>query len=183
MLTIVPHGVAVAVFSVLFAFNVSPAVAQATAYGGTADLKFARSLWTVLRQNALVGQHRHNVWPVKGEKPHGVVQQIASAQLRFGRQRRTVIVKANHRGPMATPKTVYAEPNRFLTGYAVMMKRYKGYHSSAGDWFWVVYNPDGTVRRFENRPIAGRVDTGDTNGCIGCHRKEGGEDFQALTQR
>ncbi|MEM1307605.1 MAG: hypothetical protein AAGG99_08775 [Pseudomonadota bacterium] len=153
-------------------------------YGTRGDQAYADRLWKALRTAGLIGSKRLSPRPTKGEKPHGIVQQIVAGQVRVGMGGRDqrVVVKANHRGAGATTTSVYEQPNTFLTGYAVMAKR-PGYDARNQDWFWVVYNPDGQVRRFNGRAIAGRVDTGKTNSCIGCHRKEGGADLEVLTRK
>ena len=63
-------------------------------------------------------------------------------------RRARVIVKANHRGEGVSLAGVFEEPKRFLTGYAVMALRERGYHPDHADWFWAVFNPDGSLRKF-----------------------------------
>lgn len=46
-----------------------------------------------------------------------------------------------------------------LAAHTVMYK-VNGYNSSAGDWFWMKVNPDGTI-----------TDSGKVQGCIDCHSK------------
>lgn len=169
---------------VAVAFGAAAVLAESKrlrSYGTMEDVAFAKSLWGALRRARLVGPNRNSSWPTTGKEPHGAVQQITAAQIRVKGRMARVIVKVNHRGENITPKAVYAEPNRFLTGYPVMFKRGPRYHPEAQNWFWVVFNPDGSLREFKGRPIAGRVDTGNDDGCIGCHRKKGGADFEALT--
>ncbi|MEM9029843.1 MAG: hypothetical protein AAGC70_15895 [Pseudomonadota bacterium] len=174
------------VYGVVFAlvFAISAVTAQSTklpAYGTDVDVVFANELWRSLERARLVGPKRISVWPSKGHEPHGNVHQIFATTVIVNRRNARVVVKANHRGEKIKPAGVYVEPTRYLTGYAVMFKRRQGYHPPGKDWFWVVYNTDGSMRNFEGKPIAGRVDTGKENGCIGCHRKWGGADFEALT--
>lgn len=154
---------------------------QLPSYGTMDDVAFARSLWEGLKRANLVGPNRISPWPTTGKDPHGAVQQITAAEIEVAGRRARVVVKVNHRGDAVTPKAAYAEPNRFLTGYAVMFKREAGYHTEAQDWFWVVFNPDGSIREFKGRSIAGRVDIGTTDGCIGCHVKKGGADLETMT--
>ncbi|MEO0672129.1 MAG: cytochrome P460 family protein [Pseudomonadota bacterium] len=153
------------------------------AWGTADDIAFAKDLWPRLLAAKLVGAGRLQAFPRKGERPHGAVQQVTAVPVPFGDAKRRVIVKANHRGEGLTPKVVWTKPNDKLTGYAVMAKRASGYDAKNSDWFWAVFNPDGTVRQFDGRAIAGRVDTGNTNGCIGCHVKKGGDDLETMTAK
>lgn len=151
-------------------------------WGGAGDAREARAIWAALANAGLIGPTRTMVSPTKGEDPHGVVQQIGEGRAVVDGAARLAIVKANHRGDDVSIPAVAAEPNRFLTGYAVMVKRAPGYDPAHRDWFWAVFNPDGTVREWQGRAIAGRVDTGNTDGCIGCHVKKGGADLRTLTK-
>lgn len=47
-----------------------------------------------------------------------------------------------------------------------VMYKVKGYNPAAGDWFWVLYAPDGTPKR-----------AGKPKGCIGCHGAAAGNDY------
>ena len=153
------------------------------AYGTVKDVSYARTLWKRLRRARLVGDHRMSARPTKGDQPHGSIQQIIAGKISVKGRRARVIVKANHRGEGVSLEGVFEEPKRFLTGYAVMALRERGYHPDHADWFWAVYNPDGSLRKFNGKAIAGRVDTGADNGCIGCHKKYGGKDYEMLTRK
>lgn len=153
------------------------------AYGTAQDVAYAKSLWVRLRRARLVGDHRLSARPTKGDQPHGSIQQIIAGKISVKGRRARVLVKANHRGKDVSLAGVFEEPKRFLTGYAVMAKRERGYHRAHADWFWAVFNPDGSLRQFNGKPIAGRVDTGADNGCIGCHKKYGGKDYEMLTRQ
>ena len=174
-------------FALLFtAFAQAPdARAESTInnYGLAADVDFAKRLWTALRKHRWVGAERRMAAAQKGERPHGVVQQITKGELEVDGRTGRILVKANHRGSNATLASVMRHPNRYLSGYAVMYRREAGYDPANRDWFWVVFDRGGAVRTFESRAIAGRVDTGATNGCIGCHRKVGGRDLETLTKQ
>jgi hypothetical protein len=165
-----------------------PKQGQATAkrlpaYGTAKDIAYAKTLWVRLRRARLVGDHRYAARPTKGDQPHGSIQQIIAGTISVNRRRARVLVKANHRGKDISPEGVFEDPKKFLTGYAVMAKRERGYNRAHADWFWALYNPDGTLRKFEGKAIAGRVDTGADNGCIGCHKKYGGKDYEMLTRQ
>jgi hypothetical protein len=153
------------------------------AYGTAKDVAYGKALWVRLRRARLVGDHRMSARPTKGDAPHGSIQQIIAGTITVKGRRARVIVKANHRGKDVSLEGVFEDPKRFLTGYAVMTKREAGYHPDHADWYWAVYNPDGSLRQFEGKAIAGRVDTGADNGCIGCHKKYGGRDYEMLTRQ
>jgi len=152
-------------------------------YGTANDIAYAKRLWVRLRRARLVGDHRMSARPTKGDQPHGSIQQIIAGTISVKKRRARVVVKANHRGKGVSREGVFENPKQFLTGYAVMAKRERGYHPAHGDWYWVVYNPDGSLRQFNGKAIAGRVDTGADNGCIGCHKKYGGKDYEMLTRQ
>lgn len=160
------------------------AVAKELAAFGTAnDIAYAKALWGRLRRARLVGDHRFTARPTKGDQPHGSIQQIIAGTISVKKRRARVLVKANHRGKGVSLEGVFEDPKRYLTGYAVMAKRERDYNRAHADWYWVVYNPDGSLRKFNRKAIAGRVDTGADNGCIGCHKKYGGKDYEMLTRK
>lgn len=153
------------------------------AYGTANDIAYAKKLWVRLRRARLVDNHRLSARPTKGDQPHGSIQQIIAGTISVKRRRARVLVKANHRGKAVSLEGVFEDPKRFLAGYAVMVKRERGYNRAHADWYWAVYNPDGSLRKFNGKAIAGRVDTGADNGCIGCHKKYGGKDYEMLTRQ
>lgn len=105
---------------------------------------------------------RADIYP--GQSPHGaflkmyVNRPVAGdpKNLPYG----SIIVKEN-----------YGKDRTTLMAVTVMY-RAKGYDPAHHDWYWIKYNPDGTVARKGNMPIAGRVST-----CINCHSGAGGNDF------
>ncbi|MEM7312798.1 MAG: cytochrome P460 family protein [Planctomycetota bacterium] len=66
-------------------------------------------------------------------------------------------------------------PNRTLNAITVMFK-VEGYNPDASDWYWIAYNPDGTVARTSEAtgkvPVAGAVES-----CINCHKRAEGGDY------
>ncbi|GAB4145745.1 MAG: hypothetical protein Tsb009_18040 [Planctomycetaceae bacterium] len=103
-----------------------------------------------------------------GQSPHGAhlkmyLNRIAAANpktLPHG----SIIIKEN-----------YGKDKKTLMAVTVMY-RTKGYDPAHNDWYWVKYNPDGTVARTPpakgNVPIAGRFKS-----CIECHSSAKGKDF------
>ena len=152
-------------------------------FGREDDQRFAKILWAALIGERLVGPRRIITFPIQGKPPHGVVQHILSADIKvdgaFGR----VIVKANHRRSGATLQRVYERPSQYLTDYAVMFRRQRDYDTETTNWFWALFDTTGKLRTLKGTPIAGRVGRGDEKGCIGCHAKKGGRDYEALTAR
>ncbi len=152
-------------------------------WGTDPDIAFAKQLWPALLKAGLVGDDRLQGYPRKGEQPHGAFQQVTATSIEIAGAKRRAIVKANHRGEKLTLEKVWSRPAESLTGFAVMAKREAGYDEKNSNWFWAVFNPDGSLRQFQGRSIAGRVDTGNTNGCIGCHVKKGGRDLETMTAK
>lgn len=62
-------------------------------------------------------------------------------------------------------------PDKKLAAITVMY-RARGFDPEHGDWWWVKYNPDGTVDTQNGTKLAGKV-----QGCIRCHSAAGGDDF------
>ncbi|MEM9358964.1 MAG: hypothetical protein AAGB04_22510 [Pseudomonadota bacterium] len=154
------------------------------AYGKKADRILADKLWRSLLASRMVGRNRLNVHAIEGKQPHGAVQQIYAAKVEVNGRIGRAIVKANHRKKGATVQSVYDTPNKFLSGYTVMFENEAGYDPDNRNWFWVHYNVAGKVNRAANGlAVAGRVGKFSNYGCISCHRKIGGQDFEALTSR
>lgn len=161
----------------------TPAAAKPAAYGTPADVAYAKAAWVSLKAYRLVGPDRYTPYPTKSENPHGNVVQILAGTIKVRGRSTRVIVKSNHRRAGLTPAMVADDPQAFHADTAVMIKREKGYDAGSADWFWAVYKPDGSVLQHEGKAVAGRIDTGTDAGCIGCHRKYGGKDFETLTTR
>jgi len=53
-----------------------------------------------------------------------------------------------------------------------VMYRSKDYDPDNNDWYWVKYQPDGTVAKMKDMKLAGKVD-----GCIQCHSSAKGGDY------
>lgn len=166
--------------------SAAPAASSPTklpAWGTPSDVAYAKTAWRALVAWRMAGPNRFMAYPVKSEQPHGEVVQVVGGTIKVAGRMTRVVVKNNHRGKDLTPAIVYDEPQKFHANSAVMIKREKGFNPGHGDWFWVVFKPDGSIDTFKGRPIAGRVDTGGSDGCIGCHVKQGGKDFETLTSK
>ena len=132
---------------------------------------FEQKLW-----NYLVRAKYRNWAPVpgksdkmyEGQSPHGAFLKMylnrtaagSAAKLPTG----SIVIKEN-----------YGPNQKSLMAITAMYKT-KGYNPKAGDWYWVKFNPDGTVANKSTdtgmQRLAGRVD-----GCISCHEGADGGDF------
>ncbi len=75
----------------------------------------------------------------------------------------SVIVKENY------------DSEKELLGITVMY-RAAGYYPKSGNWYWVKYNPDGTVARTSTDAGFKKI-RGVVSSCIACHSDAGGGDF------
>ena len=92
----------------------------------------------------------------KGTEPHGMllttyVNKTAEDALKSGAKelpKGSILIKENYM------------PNKKLGAITVMNKTGDG----KDDWFWVKYNPDGSLAKKGDMAIAGKP-----GGCVGCH--------------
>ena len=153
-------------------------------FGGEADVAFANSLWQTLTKNRWAGPEAINVFPFRGNQPHGAIQQVTDSMVSVDGRSGRVVVKRNHGGEGADPKTVYADPEKYLKAVTVMYKRESGYDKENQDWFWAKYSPNGKIdKNPKGVSLAGRVGKGASAGCIAFHKAIGGEDLETLTLR
>ena len=88
-----------------------------------------------------------------------------------------VLVKRNYGGDGVSKTAVADNPGKFLKAITVMFKR-NGYDAETRDWFWVKYNPDGSLAKNPaGMMLAGKVAKGKPKGCIACHTAAPGDDF------
>ncbi len=154
------------------------------AYGKKSDVVLAHDLWEALLQHRIVGVQRINVHAYKGKPPHGRIQQVYATAVTVQGHKGKVIVKANHTKKGVTVQGVYDHPNKYLSSYTVMFANKPGYDPENKNWFWVRYFASGEIARSNTGVVvAGRVGKIAKVGCIGCHKKLGGEDLEALTSK
>jgi len=104
----------------------------------------------------------------EGESPHGAYLKMYLNRTAAGSPSAlptgSIVIKEN-----------YGRDQRTLMAVTAMYKN-KGYSESTGDWYWVKFNPDGTVatKSTDNgeKRLAGRV-----QGCIQCHDGADGDDY------
>ena len=114
-----------------------------------------------------------------GQVPHGALLKMyinrSAATSIAGLKVGSVVVLENYR------------TDRSLKSISVMY-RTEGFNPSANDWYWVEYNPDGTVvedaSANQNSELLLASDSGSSNKlmgkaqqCINCHNQAGGSDF------
>ena len=104
----------------------------------------------------------------EGQSPHGAFLKVYMNRTADERPKDlplgSILVKKN-----------YGKDKKTLMAVTVMY-RTKGYDSAHNDWYWVKYNPDGTVAKTPpekgSKPIAGRFPS-----CIACHEGADGNDY------
>lgn len=151
----------------------------APAFGSSADVNYARSLWKALTKARLVGERSVESTPYKGTHPHGAILRSLDSVLRVSGDKGEVIVKKNYGGPDVSKANVADHPKKYLKAITVMFRRPSGYDSENKDWFWVKYGPDGQIlKNPAGKSLAGRVAKGvKGKGCIACHRTAPGGDY------
>ena len=114
-----------------------------------------------------------------------MILEIADQILSVNGHRGFVIVKRNYDGLDVSVQSVAKDRARFLSSITVMFQREAGYDDRNLNWFWVKYQPDGTLFRKQimgrEMAMAGRIVKGpsweESGGCIYCHASAGGSDF------
>ncbi len=85
-----------------------------------------------------------------------------------------------------TAEQVFADPDKYLAVYTVMYRRESGFDPDNQNWFWVIYMPDGSVRKAPSgMDLAGKIAAGMTMeqmpvNCIACHQGADGDDYVFL---
>lgn len=177
----------IAVLLVLAALSLalSPAHAQygygkpPPPYGSDDDVNSAKSLWSALAREQLVGNKVIHSTPYQGIHPHGAVLETLDAEVNVSGHRGVVIIKRNYGGSGASKSSVATNPERYLQAITIMFKRERGYDADNKDWFWVKYTPSGEIfKDAQGRALAGRVaKDSKTEGCIACHKTAPGTDY------
>ncbi len=154
--------------------------------GSSADVSYAKKLWQVMVNTKLVGPDAKPLKPFfGGAKPHGIILEIVSQQLRVEQHTGFIVVKKNYDGEGVTEASVAKNRARYLSSITIMYQRETGYDLDNQNWFWVKYKPDGSLyhTKFNNQSVgmAGRILKGETReqngGCIYCHSSAGGSDY------
>ena len=115
--------------------------------------------------------------PYIGQHPHGAILDMIDGFIRVQGDSGVVMVKRNYGGDGVSKTAVADDPGKFLESITVMFKR-SGYDSETRDWFWVKYNPDGSLAKNPaGMMLAGKVAKGKPKGCIACHMLAPGGDL------
>ncbi len=137
-----------------------------------AKKSFEDKFWEYLKSNAYenwapVPGQSDDFYP--GESPHGAFLKMYLNRTAAGSSNDlpngSIIVKENYAA--ADPSTLKA---------ITVMYRSQTYNPEAGDWYWIKYNPDGSVAKTSDELGAQKI-FGKANGCINCHRGAEGNDF------
>ena len=103
----------------------------------------------------------------EGQSPHGAFLKMYLNRKAAGNPSTlpngSIIIKENF------------SPTKSLAAITVMY-RTKGYNPESGDWYWVKYNPDGSVANKTTEKGVMRLG-GRVGGCIDCHSGADGGDF------
>lgn len=117
-----------------------------------------------------------------GQVPHGALLKLyinrSAASNVAGLQVGSVVVLENYR------------TDKSLKSISVMYKT-EGFNPSANDWYWVEYNPDGTVVEDFSQESADEILAstsssklmGKASQCIDCHSNAGGTDLAFFNDR
>lgn len=152
--------------------NQADATNQKTKNAVTSDpAAFESKFWEYLKSNAY-----ENWAPVPGksgdfylgESPHGAYLKMYLNRAAAGNPDSppigSIIVKEN-----------YSVDRSELLAITVMY-RSKGYNPKAGDWYWIKYNPDGTVAETPASMGSKKI-MGKATNCIECHQGAEGNDL------
>lgn len=129
--------------------------------------RFAEEFWQYLTE----AQYRNWApWPgqdmgfVPGQAPHGAKLKLyVNRTVAAGAEEvpeKAIIIKENF------------TPDEKLAAITIMYRPEREYDPEHGNWYWVKYNPDGTVATMNGNRLAGKVQS-----CIECHSTAQGDDF------
>ena len=154
--------------------------------GTESDIAYAEELWLVMEAEALVGDNADPLEPFfGGALPHGMILEIASRDLTIEDHTGFLVIKKNYNGADVSVENVTKDRSKFLSSITVMYRREEGYDSDNQNWFWVKYEPNGSLFTKDmgqgKTAMAGRIWKGATpaenKGCIYCHRSAGGGNY------
>jgi hypothetical protein len=150
---------------------------NAAPFGGEADVKYAKSLWTSMTNASYAGRDSIKSRPYTGQHPHGAILGTIVAPIHIDGKIHRLIIKRNYGGLGVSKETVVNDPEKYLKAITVMLKR-PGYDPETKDWFWVKYKADGSiVKNPAGMMLAGKVAKGKPMGCIAYHTATPGGDM------
>lgn len=133
-------------------------------FGNSVDVAESEVLWKQLQAD---GYNTAESTLFEGNTPHGKIVEALEGKING----KTVLVKRNYNGDDITIDKVKENRSKYLSAITVMQKREAGYDEENQNWFYAMYNPDGSVhKRMMMIPMAGRVAKGvEMESCISCH--------------
>lgn len=155
-------------------------------YGTTSDIDYAARLWQSLSKAKMVGPDAKALEPFYGgARPHGMILELTSGEVSVNDHTGFTVVKKNYNGEGVSEAAVKRNRSQYLSSVTVMYQREAHYDDDNQDWFWVKYQPNGTLfeKGLQGRSVAlaGRLMKGETReqnrGCIYCHSSAGGGDY------
>ena len=154
------------------------AEAAAPVFGTDADIAYAADLWAALESANLVGDLvLHGTFTQAAAPPHGTVIESLFVDVTVDGTTAVAIIKRNYGPAGVAIEEVSNNPGDHLMMITVMYQR-PGFNADTDDWFWVNYQPDGTLNLAGETQLAGNV-----GGCIACHGNAPGGDWVYLTDR
>lgn len=148
----------------------APALAQDMPFGSADDVAYAGLIWQLMLTDKLAGPGMIHATPYVGTDPHGMILETFYTSATIGGHTGDLIVKRNYGPAGVSADAVLADPAAHLGAYTVMFRREAGYDADNLDWFWVKYNPDGSLDAMpDGAQLAGKVAKGMDDGCIACH--------------
>jgi hypothetical protein len=149
-------------------------------FGGEVDVDYAKDLWKAMTEAGFASPEELMSRPYAGQHPHGAILDTIEGKINIHGERLRIIVKRNYSGPGISITNVSTNPEKYIKGLTVMLKR-PGYDPQTQDWFWVKYKPDGQIETNPaGTPLAGKVAKGKAKGCIACHNAAPGGDMLFL---
>ncbi len=153
------------------------AAAQQPPFGNDEDVSYSKALWSALTEANLVGENRTMSAPYTGQHPHGAFLDTLDSKVSVEGTTGPVLIKRNYAGEGVSKQAVWNDPDKYLQSVTVMFQR-EGYDPDNNDWFWVKYQPDGSLENNpKGVPLAGKVAKGMDQGCIACHTAAPGGDM------
>jgi hypothetical protein len=150
---------------------------NAAPFGGEADVKYAKDLWTSMINASYAGQDSIMSQPYKGQHPHGAILDTIQGPINIGGKLHHIIIKRNYGGPGVSKESVANDPEKYLKAVTVMLKR-PGYDPDNKDWFWAKFLANGSLdKNPKGMMLAGKVAKGKPAGCIACHTAAPGGDM------
>lgn len=163
-----------------------PGMLDQSLYGTPDDINYAQQLWQALVKAGMVGSEARAEEPFfGGARPHGMILELTSGAITVNQHTGFAIVKKNYDGEGVSVASVKRDRDHYLSSITVMFQREEHYDDDNQNWFWVKYQPDGSLFSKTDKgrtvELAGRLMKGrnpeNNSGCIYCHSSAGGGDY------